>query len=202
MNATDEELDSLASPSTRRSLEMLPAIVDVLRHRGPAGFQLTTIAEDIGTSSRMLIYHFGSRDDLLSRVMQVVREQTVTELSSPPPSTLVEAIDRWWAYYLDHLSDIQLFFHLASRRFEEPDRFGEFASTAIDMWRDHFAEAMRTEGYGPEYSAVVGRLVIGTLRGITADYLITGDRSHVEEALLAFRSLLQLGMREHSAPQD
>lgn len=201
MNAIDEEGDS-ARISTRRSTEMLPAIVDVLRKRGPAGFQLGTIAEDLGTSSRMLIYHFGSRDDLLSRVMQLVREQTVGELNSPPPFTLDAAIDRWWVYYMDHLSDIQLFFHLASRRFEEPDRFGEFASSAIDMWRDYFGRAIVVEGFSPEYAAVLGRLVIGALRGITADFLITGDREHVEEALTAFRSLLQLRINQYSATRS
>ena len=194
MADTGVKVDRGTPPATRRAVEMLPAIVDVLRRRGPAGFQLGTIAEDLGTSSRMLIYHFGSRDDLLSHVMRVVRRDTVTELSSPAPGTLIEAIDRWWVYYMKHLSDIQLFFHLASRRFEEPGRFDEFASTAIDSWRDYFAGAIVAEGHGYHYAQVLGRLVIGTLRGITADYLITGDRERVEEALDEFRSLLRAGL--------
>lgn len=176
--------------ATRRAAEMLPEIVEVLRRRGPAGFQLGTIADDLGTSSRMLIYHFGSRDDLLSHVMRILRRDTVRELSSPPPTSVLEAIDRWWAYYMEHTSDIQLFFHLASRRFEEPGRFDEFASTAIDIWRDYFASALEAQGMDAAHAEVLGRLIIGTLRGITADYLITGDREHVEESLADFRELL------------
>ncbi|MCU1659762.1 MAG: TetR/AcrR family transcriptional regulator [Pseudonocardiales bacterium] len=183
LNANSLHADSKAS-------EMLPAIVSILRERGPQGFFLGTIAEEMGTSSRMLIYHFGSRDELLGRAMRVVREETIQYLNDPPPSTLLEAVDKWWDYYMVNLSDMQLFFHLASRRFEEPGRFTEFASNAVDSWVEYFASSIEAEGRSPEFARVLGRLTIAAMRGLTVDFLITGDKDHVDSSLDAFRSLL------------
>jgi AcrR family transcriptional regulator len=174
---------------------MLPAIVSILRERGPEGFLLGTIAEQLGTSSRMLIYHFGSRDELLGHAMKVVREQTIEHLDNPAPTTLLQAVDKWWDYYMINLSDMQLFFHLASRRFDEPSRFTEFASSAVNSWVDYFAKSIETEGHSPKFARVLGRLTIAALRGLIVDLLITGDRDHVESSLEEFRSLLVTELR-------
>ncbi len=145
---------------------MLPVIAEMLRERGPQGFVLGTIAEELGTSSRMLIYHFGSRDELLGRVMKLIRRDTIAFLEHPPPSTIDDAIQKFWAYYvhMGHISDMQLFFHIASRRFEEPNRFGDFASTAVDGWVQFFAGAIEAEGKSPEFARTLGRLTIASLR--------------------------------------
>jgi AcrR family transcriptional regulator len=175
---------------------MLPAIVEVFRKRGPESFALGAIAEELGTSSRMLIYHFGSRDELLGRVMKLVRQDTIESLEHPPPSGIDEAIERFWSYYiyLGHLSDMQLFFHMAARRSEEPTRFADFASTAVDGWVNFFATATEREGKNLDYSRTLGRLVIASLRGIIVDYLITGDLASAEESLAVFRRFVGLMM--------
>jgi AcrR family transcriptional regulator len=191
MEARVPVTDDATVRATAKADAMLPAIVDILRSRGPEGFVLSTIAEDLGTSSRMLIYHFGSRDELLGRVMKLVRLGTIDALKSPPPSTLLEAVDRWWDYYMVYLSDMQLFFHLASRRFESPDQFEDFASTAVMSWSDYFGGALHAQGASDDEAAVLGRLTIATLRGLTVDYLISGDKEAVERSLERFRRFLR-----------
>ncbi|MCR2810638.1 MULTISPECIES: TetR/AcrR family transcriptional regulator [unclassified Microbacterium] len=175
---------------TARAARMLPAIAEILRAKGPDGFLLNTIAEELGTSSRMLVYHFGSRDELLGRVMSLVREQTIQELTTPPPASLEEAIDRWWAYYMEHLTDLQLFFHLASRRFEAPEQFEEFAASAIENWSLYFSDSIEAEGGDPERSAGLARMILAALRGLMVDYLISGEKEQVERALGDLRALL------------
>lgn len=176
---------------SNKAEQMLPAIVAILRERGPEGFILSSIAEDLGTSSRMLIYHFGSRDELLGKVMKVVREETIEYLVQTRPTSLIEAINRWWEYYMNHLSDMQLFFHLASRRFEEPTQFEEFASTAVERWIRYFADSVEAEGKSPTTAVVLGRLTIAALRGLVVDYLITEDREWAEKSLEAYRELVR-----------
>ncbi|WP_196073314.1 TetR/AcrR family transcriptional regulator [Nakamurella alba] len=179
------EADSKAS-------EMLPAITQILRDRGPEGFALGAIAADLGTSSRMLIYHFGSRDELLGRVMKLLRNDTIALLGAPPPIGLDEAIGRFWNYYVHagHISDMQLFFHMASRRFEEPDRFDDFASTAVDGWVHFFTVAAEADGMEESAARTVSRLTLATLRGIIVDYLITGDLANGERSLDAYRAMV------------
>jgi AcrR family transcriptional regulator len=180
-----------------KASEMLPAIVEIFRKRGPESFALGAIAEELGTSSRMLIYHFGSRDELLGRVMKLVRRDTISFLEDPPPRGIDEAIEKWWSYYVHqgHLSDMQLFFHISVRRSEEPSRFTDFASTAVDGWVQYFAHAIEMEGKSAEFSRTLGRLVIASMRGIIVDYLITNDIESGERSLATFRQFIELIMQ-------
>ncbi|MGP3534257.1 TetR/AcrR family transcriptional regulator [Microbacterium sp. RD1] len=173
-----------------RADDLLPEIVDVLRARGPEGFVLQTLAEELGTSSRMLIYHFGGRDQLLGRALRLVRADTIRMLEAPPPAGLREAIDRWWEHYTAHLEELQLFFHLTARRFEIPEQFEEFAQDAVHGWVAYFADARRAEGGAAEDADELGRLAVATLRGLAVDLLLTEDRPRVDAALARFQALL------------
>jgi hypothetical protein len=93
---------------------------------------------------------------------------------------------------------MQLFFHMAVRRSEEPARFSDFASTAVDGWVHHFATAIEREGKSLEFSRTLGRLVIASLRGIIVDYLITDDLESAEKSLALFREFVQLTMQHRS----
>jgi AcrR family transcriptional regulator len=170
-----------------RTAELLQASLRHLRATGIERFSLAGLAEALGTSSRMLIYHFGSRDELLGQVMHAMRAEVAAELRDPEPRTIGEAIDHWWAYYTEHLTEMQLFFHLASRRFEEPTSFEEFASTAVQTWKDYFAEAAVTQGYPAKGADTLGRLCVAALRGLIVDLLITDDRDSVHAALAMLR---------------
>ena len=177
-----------------KAAEMLPSIAQLFRERGAESFSLAEIAGELGTSSRMLIYHFGSRDELLGRVLNIVRRETIAILSDPPPDQVGEAIQRWWDYYSarEHLADMQLFFHLASRSFEEPESFTDFTSTAVVGWADFFARAIEGEGVEAEAADSLARLAIAAMRGIMVDYLITADLESAERSVEAFRELMML----------
>jgi AcrR family transcriptional regulator len=193
---------SLGSDS--KASEMLPAIVEFFRARGPEGFSLAAIAEELGTSSRMLIYHFGGRDELLSRVMKLVRRDTILYLEDPPPDDVDEAIRRFWSYYIHmgHLSDMQLFFHIASRRAEEPERYDDFASTAVEGWTQYFANAIEKDGKNSAAATKLGRLVIAALRGIVVDYLVTRDVADAERSLSLFCESIRLLMENDALLEE
>jgi AcrR family transcriptional regulator len=171
-----------------RTAELLQASLRHLRATGMERFSLAGLAQALGTSSRMLIYHFGSRDKLLGQVMHAMRAEVAAELRDPEPRTIGEAIDHWWIYYTAHLTEMQLFFHLASRRFDEPTSFEEFASTAVETWKDYFAEAAVKQGYPGEDAETLGRLCVAALRGLIVDLLITDDRDSVHAALAMLRN--------------
>ncbi len=173
--------------------EMLPSIARIFRERGAESFSLAEIATELGTSSRMLIYHFGSRDELMGRVLNIVRRETIATLETPtPPEAIDEAIQRWWDYYSaqEHLADMQLFFHLASRCFEEPENFADFASTAVVGWAGFFSRAIEQTGVEVDYADSLARLAIAAMRGIIVDYLITQDLASAEHSVAAFRELM------------
>ncbi|MDG4788071.1 TetR/AcrR family transcriptional regulator [Micromonospora sp. WMMD1102] len=176
--------------SARKSDELLARIIEIVRRTGLAGFSLETLAPELGTSSRMLVYYFGSKDELLGRIVYAVRSATVEAFASQPAATITEAIDHWWNYYRANMADMQFFFHLASRSFEEPDKFEEFSSTAVSVWTSYFHQSLHGVTKSDAEAQAIARLALATVRGLMVDQLITGETARVEEALAEFKSLL------------
>lgn len=177
--------------AANKSDDLLGRIVEIVRRTGLAGFSLDSLASELGTSSRMLVYYFGSKDELLGRIVYALREDIVTAMESSPSGTIIEAIDMWWNHYRANLTDMQFFFHLTSRSFEEPEKFTEFSSTAIDLWASYFYRILQKDSRTDAEARALARLVLATVRGLTVDLLITGDVEHVEQALTEFKSLLR-----------
>jgi len=176
--------------SARKADDLLAKIIEIVRRTGLAGFSLDTLAPQLGTSSRMLVYYFGSKDELLGRIVYAVRTDTVNAFASRPAGTIIEAVDQWWNYYRANLADMQFFFHLASRSFEEPDKFAEFSSTAVELWTSYFHQSLRGVTKTDAEAQTIARLALATVRGLMVDLLITGETKRVEDSLGEFKSLL------------
>lgn len=177
--------------SARKADDLLVKIIEIVRRTGLAGFSLDTLAPQLGTSSRMLVYYFGSKDELLGRIVYAVRNDTVDAFANQPATSITEAIDQWWNYYRANLADMQFFFHLASRSFEEHDKFEEFSSTAVGLWTSYFHQSLRGVTKTDAEAQAIARLALATVRGLMVDLLITGDTTRVEDALTEFKSLLR-----------
>ena len=73
------------------------AVEHVLRH-GVATLSLRPLAAALGTSDRMLLYYFGSREQLLTAVLGVVGERLQAQLAAAlpadpvPPATLLQQL--------------------------------------------------------------------------------------------------------------
>ena len=58
--------------NTRRD-ELISKSLDYFLRHGVAGLSLRPLAGEIDTSARMVVYHFGSKDGLITAVMDEVR---------------------------------------------------------------------------------------------------------------------------------
>lgn len=89
----------------RREL-LLDAVTDHVLGHGLIGLTLRPVAAAIGTSDRMLIYHFGSRDALVSAVVNRSGERAVAAVAAMPAArdvrTAVNAL--WTAYQTEPLA--------------------------------------------------------------------------------------------------
>jgi AcrR family transcriptional regulator len=86
-----------ATPKER----LLKAVVDAALAGGIADKSLRAIAEAAGTSHRMLIHHFGSREGLLVEVIRAVeaRQRAVlSELGAESGELSGELTDRFWKH--------------------------------------------------------------------------------------------------------
>lgn len=80
--------------------ELLDLVTDHVLERGLIGLTLRPVAAAIGTSDRMLIYHFGDRDSLVSAVLERSTERAIAAVDALPAApTVRSAVNRLWAAY-------------------------------------------------------------------------------------------------------
>ena len=156
---------------------------------GVGDTSLRALAEAIGTSHRMLIYHFGSRDGLLAAVVDIVEQgardtlaRMVAEAKDDPDP--LEAGLRYWHLVTDEaLVYGPLFFELSSHAMLDLPHAAGLRERLVSTWLVSL-EAMWTARGVPRLAArQQARLDLAVSRGLLHDLLLTGDRRAVDRAM-------------------
>jgi AcrR family transcriptional regulator len=89
-------------PEESRRDALLAACTDHILAEGLIGLSLRPLAKAVGTSDRMLIYHFGSRAGLVTAIVDESASRSVDYLRSLNPSRSVRAgVLRLWRAYTE-----------------------------------------------------------------------------------------------------
>lgn len=143
-----------------------------------------------GASSRMLIYHFGTRDDLLREVLARARRRQVEAFTAllrvradePYPATLGRA---WTAMAgPEGLPYLRMFGRLHDTA--GGPLWPGFRRVATTDWLAPLQEGMETLGR-PDLATVV----LAVIRGLLMDLDATGDAVRTDEAFAAFLTTLE-----------
>jgi AcrR family transcriptional regulator len=181
----------MASSQARERL--LAAAVEQALAGGIIGQSLRQIAAAIGTSHRMLLYHFGSWEGLLVAICN--------EINGAVAGTL----DQWadhrelFAHFTDPVAwpAERLFFELyAHALFGRPGTEG-FIEASVDRWIDGLAGQLMKAGTDEATARVQARLHLAVARGLLLDLLGTGKREEVSQA---YEYYLQLTGHEAQRP--
>jgi AcrR family transcriptional regulator len=186
--ATGEAGEAAVPPARQR---LLDAVVAHFTAQGLADQSLRRIAEAIGTSHRMLLYHFGSKDGLLLAVVREVEARTQGRLAALGGDAFDETetlIRRMWTYLADPaLGDFErLFFALYGRALQGDAAIRSLLDDDIAHWLDANVALAAPLGVAPDVVRTHARLGLAVTRGLLLDLLATGDRAEVEAALEVF----------------
>jgi AcrR family transcriptional regulator len=168
---------------------LLAAAVRQALDGGIADLSLRQIAAAIGTSHRMLIYHFGSREGLLVAVTQAVEDQQRAALLESG-ATSQNARHAW-----DHLSNPalwpqeRLFFELYAYALRGRPGTEGFLDDIVESWVAPVAEALVQAGADEPTARADARLGVAVVRGLLLDLLATGDRAGTTAAYERFLRL-------------
>ncbi|HEY3001569.1 MAG TPA: TetR/AcrR family transcriptional regulator [Kribbellaceae bacterium] len=165
---------------------LLAAAVEHFAAHGVGDHSLRAVAAALGTSHRMLIYHFGSRDGLLAEVVRTVEEQqrdALTLLLADSSLSPAEQSQRFRERVVEAtLVYGPLFFELSAAAMQGKEYTGALREGLISIWLDPLTELYRRAGAPPAEAASYARLALGAARGLLFDLLATGDREGVEAA--------------------
>jgi AcrR family transcriptional regulator len=177
---------------------LLAAAVDYVVAHGMSDLSLRTLADAVGTSHRMLIFHFGSKDRLWIEIVHTIEErqrERLRELLPDPARAAPEAIWRWWK----HISDPslwpseRLFFELYGQALQGRRHTSGFLERIVEEWVAPIAQASIANGVPEPQARARARLGVAVTRGLLLDLLATGDTDGVDEAMRAFIDLNQEG---------
>jgi AcrR family transcriptional regulator len=178
-------------PDNSAKERLLDAVIEHLTTDGLGDQSLRRIAAAVGSSHRMLIYHFGSKDGLLVEVVRAVEARTraqVTAIGNATGETTDEMLRRMWTHVADPaLADFErLFFALYGRALQGDERIRPLLGGIIDNWLDANVALTAEKGIPAEAARVHARLGLAVTRGLLLDLLATGDRDAVDAAFEVF----------------
>ncbi|MFF2195581.1 TetR/AcrR family transcriptional regulator [Streptomyces sp. NPDC058157] len=181
-------------PDPARRERTLARATDYVLGHGLAGLSLRPLAAALDTSPRMLLYDFGSKQELVSAVLAEARRRGGARLAESLPREAASAEERlrgiWaWISAPERAAFVRLFFEVHADGLVHPENYPNQAE-AITDWFDTLGAAFRDIAVGPD-DTVTPTLVMAVIRGLLFDLTTTSDRRRTDRALDRFCELLR-----------
>jgi AcrR family transcriptional regulator len=165
-----------ATPSARET-ELLELAYSYVLERGISELSLRPLASAIGSSPRVLLFLFGSKDELVRRLLARARQD---ELEGP-----VDA-HRVWAWLSDpaHAGLLRLWTEAYARSLVDPTGpWGDFARSTVEDWLALLASGQPAAVRRTAAGRAQRTAVLAVLRGAMLDLLATADQRRVGRAV-------------------
>ena len=170
-----------------RRAELLDALISTVAEHGIGDRSLRELGEAAGTSHRMLLHHFGSRDEILIAIVEEV-ERRQTAMLTAFGNDAAQAFAAMWADLRrpQQRPFERLFFECYARAAQGEDPFTRLLPNAVDGW----LEAVDERTGGAADPAMV-RLGLAVSRGLLLDLVATDDDEGVDAAAQRFIAMLR-----------
>jgi AcrR family transcriptional regulator len=175
---------------------LLAAAVDYVAAHGIGEVSLRQLAAALGTSHRMLVYHFGSKEGLLVEVIRVVearQREALADLAADADLPVAEQARRMWRRLADPAlwPHERLFFEVYGQALQGRPHTAALLDGIVDSWLEPLTALNVAQGLPPESARASARLGIAVTRGLLLDLLATGDRPGTDAAMELFIDMYQ-----------
>jgi AcrR family transcriptional regulator len=180
--------DTERVPSAREQALLERAFQYVLDH-GLADVSLRPLAAAIGSSPRVLLFLYGSKDGLVRALLARARADELRLLERVPRGGLAGVVSAVWGWLGDpaHRPLLVLWSEAYARSLVEPDGpWAGFARQTVQDWLAVIADADPGGAAGVDHT-----LVLSVLRGALLDLLATGEVERTGAAVDQMLSLIQ-----------
>ncbi|SIO35277.1 transcriptional regulator, TetR family [Paraburkholderia phenazinium] len=185
--------EAIASCTVRfmeRKDELIAKALDYFLEHGVADLSLRPLAAQIGSSSRLLIYHFGTKDELITTVMDEARlriQQSFAAMMSEGGKVNGMKTFWEWAVAPQNSPYMRLFFEVQMLAMQNPAAYARYVERNASSWQSMIENALPPT---PDRRAVA-TLCGAVMDGLTLEFLNSGDLGRTTEALDIFGSMLK-----------
>jgi AcrR family transcriptional regulator len=140
-----------------------------------------------------LIYHFGSKEQLLVAAMDIIRTRARAEVAAmldatpsgrAPLGALVRGFWRWCTVPRNR-PYLRLLFEVHGLALQDPKRYANYLHGAIAHWIELLGRALAPR-LGRKGGRTAATLIVGVIDGLLMDYLSTGELARTSAALELF----------------
>lgn len=180
--------DEIATGSVRRE-ELLEAAYRRALETGHNGLSLRPLARAIGSSPRVLLFLFGSKDELIRAVLARARQDELQLLEqSRRQADLATCAREIWQWLLapERRGLLRLWMESYARSLIEPDGpWAGFAAETVTDWLELLASVQPASRRRSAAAEAERTTTLALLRGALLDLLATGDSERCTRALHA-----------------
>lgn len=175
-----------------RKQELLDALIAYLVRHGIADLSLRPMAAAAGTSARLLIFHFGSKEELLAEVLaemhsRLQRSFSATLAAQPAPRKVPLLKTFWdWATSGTNYDYHRLLYQLQLLAAQDPKRYGRYLRQTSMTWLQLIQPALPKAQQTPAFATLYGAV----FDGLFIELMSTGNRRRVNTALEEYLALV------------
>jgi AcrR family transcriptional regulator len=179
----------------RRRAELMNGISAYVLEHGMAELSLRPLADAVGVSPRTLLYHFASKEAIVTTVIERIRRRQLAMFDElrrselPGPGAICRAA---WTYMsmAEVRPMLRLFFETYALALRNPERFPGFLDRAVEDWLAFLAEPHLAAGVEPQHARRIATIVLAGYRGFMLDFAATGDRERIGGAVDAWAAAI------------
>jgi AcrR family transcriptional regulator len=167
---------------------LLAKVVAYGGEHGLSDLSLRELAAAVGTSHRMLLYHFGSKEGLMVAVVQAVeaaQRDALAQLAADRSLDDPDAIRTMWRRLADPAMwpRERLFYEMYGQALQGRPGTASLLDGIVDEWVEETSRYATESGMPEAVARVEARLGLAVVRGLLLDLLATGDRQAVDAAM-------------------
>jgi AcrR family transcriptional regulator len=179
-------------PDPDRRARTLAKAADYVLAHGLEGLSLRPLAAAMGTSTRMLLYDFGSKEKLLDEVLTEIRgrlAELLAGLQAGPGTGSAETLAAVWEWVSakERAPFMRVFFQTYVDAMAHPESYARGGRPMVGDWLDFLGARWRPEALDP----ATATLFVAVIRGLLLDRLIASDPERTDRALQRFTELLE-----------
>lgn len=177
-----------------RRAELLDRAVDYVCRHGLAQLSLRPLAKAVGSSPRVLLYYFESKESLVVEIVRRGRNRqrammSALKLTTLSPREVSRSLWREWSKpEWEPLT--RLSFEVYSLALSDPARFPGFLDGYVEEWLDALEVCTMLPGYTRAQARALGTLLVAGFRGFLLDLMATHDRPRIDRAVDLWLSML------------
>jgi AcrR family transcriptional regulator len=180
-----------ADQEKRRRL--IEAAIDHLDRHGVAEFSLRRLAEAIGTSARMLVHYFGTKENLLSQALAASRPDVPALFGTVRDAAgLREAAFALWQDSAEGAQrrNVKLLLQTMALATAPGHHYRPFVQEAVTAWVTPLAAAFVRIGLDEAEAEARATALVSGLRGLLLDRYATHDTTRTDAAAQALINAL------------